>query len=185
MKHLPLPDLIIANLLNKSFGIDKYSLIVKELNKRDISKDRQYQQTFNSFYVVRRNSVWRTIYYEYFESQKHNQQLSFEVVLRTIYNSTGRVEPSFSSKLLATVNPDMPIWDAYVLKNLGLKTKLGKSEERMKAAIKIYPIIHQKFSEIKNSEWGRMALAKFNELFPESAWISDTKKLDFFIWQSR
>jgi hypothetical protein len=35
------------------------------------------------------------------------------------------------------------------------------------------------------SEWGRLAITKFNEVLPNDNWISDTKKIDFFIWQTR
>ena len=118
MNNLPLPEVVISNVLKKSFGIDKYSLIIKELSKRDISKDLNYQRVFNAFYVVRRNSKWRKIYYEYFESQKNNKHLTFEMIIRYLYEKTGQVEASFSSKLLSTVNPNMPIWDIYVLKNM-------------------------------------------------------------------
>ena len=35
------------------------------------------------------------------------------------------------------------------------------------------------------SEWGKAAIKKFNEILPDHQWISDLKKLDFFIWQIR
>jgi hypothetical protein len=31
---------------------------------------------------------------------------------------------TFSSKLMATINPDKPVWDEFVLKNLGIKKLL-------------------------------------------------------------
>jgi len=185
MNNLPLPEVVISNVLKKSFGIDKYSLIIKDLSKRDISKDLNYQRVFNAFYVVRRNNKWRKIYYEYFESQKKNKILSFEMILRYLYEKTGQVEASFSSKLLSTVNPNMPIWDAYVLKNLGLKMKLGKPQDKIEQAIRLYQEIHETYMRLVNSAWGKSVIAKFNEVLPNDKWISDTKKIDFFIWQMR
>jgi hypothetical protein len=185
MNNLPLPEVVISNVLKKSFGIDKYSLIIKELSKRDISKDLNYQRVFNAFYVVRRNSKWRKIYYEYFESQKNNKHLTFEMIIRYLYEKTVQVEASFSSKLLSTVNPNMPIWDIYVLKNLGLKMKLGKPQDKIEQAIKLYRDIHETYMRLVKSEWGKSAIAKFNELLPDARWISDIKKVDFFIWQTR
>jgi hypothetical protein len=185
MNNLPLPEVVISNVLKKSFGIDKYSLIIKDLSKRDISKDLNYQRVFNAFYVVRRNNKWRKIYYEYFESQKKNKNLSFEMILRYLYEKTGQVEASFTSKLFSTVNPNMPIWDAYVLKNLGLKMKLGKPQERIEQSIRLYQNIHETYVRLVKSDWGRSAIARFNEVLPDAGWISDTKKIDFFIWQMR
>jgi hypothetical protein len=185
MNNLTLPEVVISNMLKKSFGIDKYAFIIKELSKRDISKDFSYQRFFNAFYVVRRNGKWRKTYYEYFESQKNNKHLTFEMVLRHLYEKTGQVEASFSSKLLSTINPDLPIWDSYVLKNLGLKMKLGKPKDRIEQSIRLYQEIHETYMRLVKSEWGRSAIAKFNEVLPDARWISDTKKVDFFIWQTR
>ncbi len=185
MNHLPLPEAVISKMLRKSFGIDKYSFIIKELFKRNISKDNYYQKAFNSFYVVRRNHEWRKIYYEYFESQKNNKHVTFEKVIRYLFDKTGQVEASFSSKLLSTVNPNMPIWDAYVLKNLGLKMKLGKPKDKIEQAIRLYQEINETYLRLVRSEWGKSAIAKFNEVLPDAQWISETKKIDFFIWQTR
>ena len=185
MNNLPSLVVVILNILKKSFGIDKYAFIVKDLSKQDISKDANYQRVFNAFYVVRRNSKWRKIYYEYFESQKKNKKLSFEMILRFLSEKTGKVEASFSSKLLFTIKPNMPIWDAYVLKNLGLNMKLGKPKDRIEKSIRLYRDIHETYLKLVKSEWGRSAIIKFNEVLPNDKWISGIKKIDFFIWQTR
>ena len=185
MHNLVLPEIVISKMLKKSFGIDRYTFIIKELSKRNILKDINYQQVFNSFYVVRRNSKWQKIYYEYFESQKNNKNLTFEMVIQYLYEKTGQVEASFSTKLLSTVNPNMPIWDAFVLKNLGIKMKAGKPQDRIEQAIRLYRDIHETYMRLAKSEWGKSAIAKFNEVLPDARWISDTKKVDFFIWQTR
>jgi hypothetical protein len=185
MNQLIAPEVVVSNLLKKSFGIDKYTFIIRELSKRNIAKDYTYQKVFNAFYVVRRNSKWRKIYYDFFESQKNNKHLTFEMILRYLFEKTGQVEASFSSKLLSTVNPNMPIWDAYVLKNLGIKMKAGNPLDRIDQAIKRYRDIHETYIGLVKSEWGKSAIAKFNELLPDYLWISDIKKVDFFIWQTR
>jgi hypothetical protein len=185
MNSLPLPEVVISSMLKKYFGVDKYSFIIKELSKKDISKDSNYQRVFNAFYVVRRNIKWRKIYYEYFESKKNNKQLTFEMVIRYLYEKTGQVEPSFSSKLLSTINTNMPIWDVYVLKNLGLKMKLGKPKDKIEQATRLYQEIHETYMRLVNSAWGKSVIAKFNEVLPDARWISDIKKIDFFIWQMR
>ena len=54
------------------------------------------------------------------------------MILNEIYQKTGNIEGSFTSKLLATINPNLPIWDQYVLKNIGLKVKETSKEEKIK-----------------------------------------------------
>jgi hypothetical protein len=104
------------------------------------------------------------------------------MILRYLYEKTGQVEASISSKLLSTANP---IWDAYVLENLGLKMKLRKPQERIEQSIRLYQNIHETYVRLVKSDWGKSAIAKLNEVLPDARWISDTEKVDFFIWQTR
>jgi hypothetical protein len=181
----PKPQDILSKMIKQSFGINRYAFIIKEIHTRDISKDLDYQRTFNAFYVVRRDAKWRKTYFDYFEMQKKNKDLTFEDIIRYLYKHTGFVEASFSSKLLSTINPNMAIWDIYVLKNLGLKTNLGKPLDKIEQFVRLYREINEYFMGLLKSEWGKAAIKKFNEILPDHQWISDLKKLDFFIWQIR
>jgi hypothetical protein len=181
----PKPQEILSNIIKQSFGIDRYAFIIKEIHNRDISKDIDYQRTYNAFYVVRRDATWRKTYYNYFEKQKKNKDLTFEEIIRYLYKHTGFVEASFSSKLLSTINPKMPIWDMYVLKNLGFKTKLGKPLDKIDQAVKLYRQIQDYFMGLLKSEWGKEAIYLFNQTIPDHRWISDLKKIDFYIWKLR
>ena len=184
-KAFPKPKEILSNIIKQSFGIDRYAFIIKEIHNRDISKDLNYQRTYNAFYVVRRDATWRKTYYDYFEKQKKNKDLTFEDIIRYLYKHTGFVEASFSSKLLSTINPKMPIWDMYVLKNLGFKTKLGKPLDKIDQAVKLYREIHDYFIELLKSEWGKSVISTFNNALSSYKWISDVKKIDFYIWKTR
>jgi hypothetical protein len=61
----------------------------------------------------------------------------------------------------------------------------GKPQDRIEQAIKRYQEIHKTYVRLVKSEWGKSAIAKFNELLPDARWINDIKKIDFFIWQTR
>jgi hypothetical protein len=109
LKRLPNPQEILTDMIKQSFGIERYPYIVTEIHKRNISKDLDYQSTYNAFYVVRRDSKWRKIYFDYFEKQKTNMKFTFDAIIWFLYKHTGLVESSFSSKILSTINPDYPI----------------------------------------------------------------------------
>lgn len=179
------PQEILTDIIKKSFGIEKYAYIVSEIQNRDISKDLSYQRTYNAFYVVRRDAKWRKIYFDYFEKQKNKRKLSFDEVIKYFYKYTGKVEPSFSSKLLSTINPQMPIWDLFVLKNLGLKTKEGKPLYKLEQSMRLYREINDYYLGLSESKWGKEVISAFNITLPQYKWISDVKKLDFFIWKIR
>jgi hypothetical protein len=179
------PQEILIDMIKQSFGIERYAYIVSEIHNRDISRDLDYQRTYNAFYVVRRDEKWRKIYFDYLEKQKNNKSLNFEEVVRHFYKYTGFVESSFSSKLLSTINPDYPIWDSYVLKNLGFKTKMVKPLDKIEEVIKLYREIIDYYSKLIHSKWGRDAISTFDSTLPAFKWISPTKKIDFFVWKIR
>ena len=106
--------------LIRSLGLEKYNYIRENLHKCGVSKDEKFQKTFNAFYRVRRDEEGRNKFYDYFEEKKNISNITFETIIKDIFLRTGNIEASFSSKLLSTINPDMPIWDQYVLKNLDL-----------------------------------------------------------------
>ena len=53
---------VFQDKLAESMGLDKYQYIMNQVGKTDISTDTDFQRTFNSLYIVRRNEAWRTVY---------------------------------------------------------------------------------------------------------------------------
>jgi hypothetical protein len=72
-----------------------------------------------------------------------------------------------------------------VLKNLGFRTKLGKPLDKIEQFVRLYREINEYFMGLLKSEWGKAAIHKFNETLPEHKWVSDLKKIDFFVWSIR
>lgn len=120
-------------------GIEKYRWIMKRIHEVDISRDAEFQRFFNGFYRMRqRPAGFYTSYYAYLEQNKYNKELTFEDIVTYLYHETGSVHASFSSKLLATVNPDMPIWDKFVLQNLGLRAPYCHEKDRLQKTVQLY-----------------------------------------------
>ena len=95
-----------------------------------------------------------------------------------------RVEPSFSSKLVATINPKLPVWDQQVLKNLKLKAPLYGDKERLNKTKKLYDSIKEWYRDYLNTIEGRKKVTEFDQRFPNSG-ISNIKKIDLILWQTR
>ena len=168
----------------KKRGIEKYAEITRTFSFANVMTDKGFQRKFNGFYRVRRNSDWQKVYYDIMERGK-TTEVNFESVIKEIYIKTGRVEASFTSKLIHTLNNDMPIWDQYVLKNLNLKMPICKGERKIQSAIHLYQQIVQWYNQaLSTNEIARKTI-EFDEVFPEYRWFSKTKKLDFLLWQMR
>ena len=104
------PNTIIGECLETAWGLPQYMDIISKVKKNDFKASTDFRTSFNAYYRVRqRKSEWYDAYYEVMENQKHNP-LSFEQLLRKLM-TFGNIEVSFSSKLLATVDVDRPIWD--------------------------------------------------------------------------
>jgi hypothetical protein len=174
---------IIKERLASSFGLEKYGRILHLFKDVDISQDEGFQKLFNGFYRVRNDENWRKEYYTLFESKK-NTTSSFEEIIRILYEKTGRVEASFASKMIATIDTEMPIWDQYVLRNLGLKLE-GTKETRLSNAISLYRGIRQWYAEYLETENAEDCIAEFDRFLPKYAWLSPVKKIDCFLWSMR
>lgn len=165
-------------------ALDKYKYLRDNLYKCDVSTAIYYQKRFDAFYRVRRDEKWKNIFFNYFESVKNNKSIKFEEIIKYLYKETGNIEASFSSKMLVTINPNMPIWGQYILSNLNLnvegKTKKEKLENTIKTYYKIVEIENDKLKEkdIKQT------IEDFKDYFSEYN-LSDIKILDYILWNNR
>lgn len=162
-------------------GIEKYQRIMQRVRQTDVSADDDFQKLYNGFYRLRqRPASFYKCYYAYMEEQKDNQNLTFGEVLHHLYEETGEIHASFSSKLLATINPNMPVWDKFVMKNLGLRAPYTYQKNRVEKTIAIYDAICQWYK----TEEADVYLAEFNTHFPDVE-MTDVKKIDWILWGRR
>ncbi len=179
------PESVLNKQLIRSIGIDKYFTIQNTFLETDVSKDVEgFQKLFNSFYVIRRNSEWRGQYYAIFESLKtQHEPITFELILSKLLFS-GRIEASYSSKMLATLNPDMPIWDQYVLNNAGIAPP-SEGTSKFDSTVGVYTQLCEWYKNFLKTDNAKACITHFNKTFPEYISISDIKKIDFYLWMIR
>ena len=171
--------------LVKEWRIEKYAYVMDTVQKTNVASDANFQKTFNGFYRVRRGAEWRKVYYDFFERHKEEKNISFEEIVTYIFEKTGRIEASFSSKMLATFDSRFPIWDVYVMRNLGLELKGKTKEERLQKAIYIYDEMKRWYETYLNTQEAKDQIALFDRYLPEYVWLSDVKKIDFLLWSTR
>ncbi len=179
------PEQVIQRRLVSSMGLDSYGEIMNCVRKTDVSSDLAFQRMFNGFYRVRRNAVWRDGYYRLFELVKQSGDYEFGYILDEIFQMTGNVEASFASKMLATLNPQMPIWDKYVMQNLGLEAPAQHDPNRMANTKARYAEIVNWYKIFLRTDNAKECLKQFDQVFPEYKWVSDVKKIDFFLWAGK
>ena len=180
-------DTAVSNLNNRISGLDNYADIIdnlKKINVADGDKAEEFQRKFTGFFKVRRNADWRKFYYGLLEKNKNNSDVTFESILRSIYDVTRRVEASFSSKMLAVIDPDMPIWDSIVLSKIRIikPSKNPNSDKRLEETIKKYNELIKWYKDFKYTD---AFVKKFDTSFSKyKDSFSTVKKIDFLIWAS-
>jgi len=151
----------------------------------DVSHDRNFQRKYNAFYRVRqRPRGWYELYFSYMESGKANPP-SFDSTIDYIFTALGRYEPSFSSKLVATLDPDQPVWDEFVLRHTNQKPLPYGTKNRVERAKVVYRNIQRWYEQYLPTEEARRVIELFDREVEDHDKVTNLKKVDFVLWQIR
>lgn len=156
------------------------------VNASNVQTNRDFQRAFNGFYKIRQRpkSFYRALY-GYLEKNK-NKEISFEQALSFFYRKFNRFEPSFSSKVVATINPNLPVWDSVVIKKLKLevpKNNLNKAV-RLKKMVLVYDDLIRWYIDFLKTNEARRVIKSFDRKV-NAPNITDIKKADLILWQTR
>lgn len=166
-------------------GIGSY-LRIQDMAQRPNFCTETFKKAYKGFYRVRQKPAdWYACYFNLLAEQREKNR-TLKELLEIMYENTGEVHPSFCSKLIATMNPDKPIWDKYVLQWLGFVGD-GPKDPRDKIAYfaGIYSQIEKELNEHMSDKNVLQALDEFDRLIPQGRNISKMKKLDFMLWSNR
>lgn len=176
-------DEIDAALARVRPGLEKYRWIQNRAGRCDVSTDSVFQRRFKGFYRIRRNDAWCGPYFRLLEDAKA-EPISFADALRTLRERTVRLEASFASKLVHTVDPTLPVLDRFVLTNMGLRLPYANAHQRERRLNELYAELRARYRALEASALGHKIRARFDEAFPDSG-VSDLKKIDLVLWQHR
>lgn len=167
-------------------GFYKYE---KTLDLSDIQSEI-YQKNYISFYRLRRDKDWNNQYFNFLEIyyKKHQKGVNcFRDILQDLYKVLSKskkgvlrskIEMSFASKLLHTIDPDFPIWDSQVRKKL----KINDSIKTIDDGDKAYKKLCACYASMKNDPQFKTLVSNFDSLFPKFSGVTETKKIDFYLW---
>ena len=189
------PKEIMLKSLEIACGLDAY-LKTLTLHDVNVASDSDYQKNFTAYYRVRRDKEWLKEYYNYMEAHKNDAALSFEHILRAISSIPHKVrktssnqglatsvEPSFASKMLATIHPDHPVWDSRVVKALNIYIDPSlNGEEKIMAYVNAYDQLTREIASFIRTEEGNACIAQFDATFPDLKHVSSFKKIDYYLW---
>lgn len=144
----------------------------------------EFQKKYDAFYRVRRDEAWRKEYFRLMATFGKRGNASFGEILHRLHQATGQIEASFASKMLATLDPDKPIWDSKVLEALQLRLAGSNPNVRFSNAVVLYEHICKWYQDFMKTDAAIEMLQRFDKEFPEFQIMSQTKKIDFILWAS-
>jgi len=168
--------------------LSRYDYLQRSLLITNVASDGTYQSRFNGYYRMRQRSRdWYDFYFSILEREKRNSEISFREVLEEVYRAKRRVEPSFSSKLVATIRPELPVYDRYVQGNLSLAIPRQNepAETRMRKFADIYSRLEVHMTRLVQTDAFRELKRRFDEKFSAYSHFTNVKKLDLLLWQYR
>jgi hypothetical protein len=167
-----------------SAPVEKYLAIQRRVaDGRGFHSDLKFRRQFNSFYRVRRGRDWQDCFYGLMK-ELQGQAVSFELCLTQLFSVTGQVESSFASKLLHTLDPNQPVIDSIVLKNLGLLRLIRKGANRIERIVGLHQHLADCYNEYLSSQEGKVLLRDFKARYTQPG-VTNVKALDFILWQTR
>lgn len=185
--EITMRSFVLSSVVIRS-GIDRYCKIMSLFKNGDGCEDATFRRLYAGFYRVRRSATWLESYFAIMSDFGRRRENDFECILKAVDSiSGGGVELSFSSKMLATINPRMPIWDSQVKNALGLAdvTAHGSKDFREAQAIELYKKLRSEFARLLATKNIREEIAAFDNLLPEYAKaLTSEKKLDYLLWSA-
>ena len=154
-------------------------------------KRASYQKMYCRFYYAYRMTsklsrakkirAWK----RYFQLLQEQRELKRELkdIIDELLLVTRRREVSYGSKLIATEDPNRPVIDFFVRKELDITPPDRNSDDFVDDWCSIYVEIEKIYGEVLAGNDGRDFVKQFDEVFPSLKDLTPVKKIDILLWQ--
>ena len=178
---------IFRRLESRKKDLERYLYIRSEYEKGNIKNNSGFQCIYKQFYRMNIAGLTDDFFKEYFKLLASRETNLKKILLRLFDIPTRKklktVQFVFTTKLLHTINNNMPIYDLLVGKMLELKVTGKNPADKTNSCIKIYNQLKECHRELLNDKIIKNIILEFRiEFNCDKKKISDTKVLDFLIW---
>lgn len=181
------PNAAFAKALVEYTGLERYCAIMAfEGNVSD--KENGFQKLFNGYYNIRRPAEWREKYYALFQEMRAAEKVDFSLIVSRLHKMTRKVEPSFTSKMLATIDDAALVWDRRVisaLKHYDPKLPVVPTEfagGQIERGIAGYQALQEACRDLLAEPISKRCIEQFDCYLSDYSAISNMKKLDVVLW---
>ena len=177
---------IFANIKPESIAV--YLFLKNEYKRGDVKNNLLFQFVFRSYYRLDSAGLSDRQKIKYFELlASHKNHL--KIILNDLYKlkdlqNKNKVQFSFATKLLHTLDNNEPIFDAEVSRVFPKSKPEGKRKKKIESCPIKYGILKDTYSSLLQDERIKKIILEFRSTFNvrNKNKMSDVKVLDFIIW---
>ena len=183
---------IIANI--NQIDLDTYNSIQEDFQKGNVNSNSSFQTRFSSFYRLNGAALtpeFKSTYYSIMEKNRNNTDFEDfqikEIILELFnyenYQGDKCIQFSFTTKLIHTINNDLPIYDSMIKKVFGFKGPhyYNNTNEKIGIYMNQYNSIKETYRQIIKNDMLSSVVTLFNSKFTGYS-LGDIKTLDFIFW---
>lgn len=184
-------DKIIRKLKERSKELEPYFYIKKTYdNDCQISNNRNFQDAYRKFYIMNSAGLTHKHFEKYFQLLE-GKETNLEEILNQLYQiktlrNVHSIQFSFGTKLLHTINNDLPIYDIHIASMTNLLQPNDSALEKSLRIAKRLELYNQLIDFYKNILEEREIKQLLENVRTEFKWaedkISNLKVLDYLLW---
>lgn len=180
----------INKLEKKKNDVDRYFYITSVFAQDEpISGNEEFKEAYKSFYVMRAAGLGQQHFEKYFELLDRRVN-NLETILNELYEiktlkQQNSLQFSFSTKLLHTLDNNLPIYDNQVKKTIGLPDTYNVQDSRYKktkALLAYYENLKMIYRQLLEKTPIKKLIEDIRNHFKWTDQITDVKILDFILW---
>ena len=170
-------------------GLEKYVEIMTLYKcSSNISKDELFQKKYRIFYGINaahKSADFCNFYFNLLHKLSKDKNDNIQFILKQLLKIENTKELSFGSKMIATFDTSMPVWDKNVRRflNFKYKTNFKDTYKEISECIEAYDSLCNWYKLFLKSPEAKALISEFDIRFPKSK-ISKIKKIDFIFWQT-
>lgn len=178
-------DKILSNIEAESISV--YLFLKDEYAKGNVQDNTLFQFVFRSYYRLDNGGLGVNVKKRYFElladSRNDLKEILLELYKIHTLRNRSTIQFSFATKLLHTINNNLPIFDAEVSRVLRKRVVGANREEKIQSCLEVFTFLKDVYSNLLRDEQVKKLVLRFREQFGvDKNKMSDVKILDFIIW---
>lgn len=192
-------------------GIPFYLKLQKTVGKESVLFDDEFKEQYCRYYRLNRcfSPEDKEKYFTVFEEERRTKNCDFRQILMKLYSikgkshkgerSEGKAWASFTSKMIASIDPSQPVWDSVVLAKLHEDPDIrfpnhsiiapeniaDKKAYKIEKHVERYNRLKETICRLKEEAKQQGFFDAFRKEFEDAQNLTEEKILDFYLWGVR